>query len=123
MYKQTAGSKIAEDNKPKASGIRNGEIQARCGERPPTITVVVDGRKIENMEGDSVLTAIMLSVGHVRQSDFGDGERAPFCMMGACQDYWVSTENGNCLRACSTPVLPGLRLVTKFPNADYRVQA
>jgi hypothetical protein len=42
-----------------------------------------------------------------------DGEpRAGFCMMGACQDCWIATEQGERLRACSTFIAPGMALVT-----------
>jgi predicted molibdopterin-dependent oxidoreductase YjgC len=32
--------------------------------------------------------------------------------MGACQDCWVALETGERLRACSTPLAPGMRIVT-----------
>lgn len=81
-----------------------------------TITLTIDRQSVEALEGDSLLVALMLSVGHTRFSDFGDGERAGFCMMGACQDCWVWTEDGDRLRACSTTVAPGLRLTTSQPE-------
>lgn len=33
-------------------------------------------------------------------------------MMGACQDCWIATEQGERLRACSTFIAPGMALVT-----------
>ncbi|MFS2167573.1 2Fe-2S iron-sulfur cluster-binding protein [Variovorax sp. Varisp62] len=38
--------------------------------------------------------------------------RAGFCMMGACQDCWIATDEGERLRACSTFIAPGMALVT-----------
>jgi predicted molibdopterin-dependent oxidoreductase YjgC len=38
--------------------------------------------------------------------------RAGFCMMGACQDCWIATAEGERLRACSTFIAPGMALVT-----------
>jgi len=32
--------------------------------------------------------------------------------MGACQDCWIATEQGERLRACSTFIAPGMALVT-----------
>ena len=32
--------------------------------------------------------------------------------MGACQDCWVDSESGERYRACSTLLLPGMRLLT-----------
>ncbi|WP_235034879.1 (2Fe-2S)-binding protein [Roseomonas sp. 18066] len=78
----------------------------------PAVTLAVDGQVVTALEGDTVLTAVLLHGAVLRQSEFGDGPRAGFCLMGACQDCWVWTEQGTRLRACSTPVTPGLRIVT-----------
>jgi predicted molibdopterin-dependent oxidoreductase YjgC len=80
-------------------------------DRPP-ITFSVDGQPIAARAGDTLLTA-MLAAGldHVRTSEFGDGPRAGFCWMGACQDCWVRVE-GQAMRACTTLATPGL-LVTR----------
>ena len=58
------------------------------------------------------LTALMLAGSRVRKFEFGEGARAGFCLMGACQDCWVKQEEGGSLRACSTYVRDGLRLIT-----------
>ena len=72
----------------------------------------VDGAPVDALEGDTLLTAILLHGARLRVNEFGDGARAGFCLMGACQDCWVWTEDGQQLRACSTPVSAGLRIVT-----------
>jgi hypothetical protein len=33
--------------------------------------------------------------------------------MGACQECWVWTEAGERLRACSTPAMAGMKIVTR----------
>lgn len=81
------------------------------------LTITVDGISTSVLEGDTILVALMLSTGHVRQSEFGDGARAGFCMMGACQDCWVWAENGDRMRACGTAVADGMRLTTKEPES------
>jgi hypothetical protein len=58
------------------------------------------------------LTAILLHRGYLRMSEFGDGPRAGFCLMGACQDCWVSAADGERLRACTTYVAAGMAIVT-----------
>jgi len=73
----------------------------------------LDGRRCEALAGDTVLTAILVNAQHVRTSEFRGEPRAGFCLMGACQDCWVGTESGERLRACSTFVLDGMRLVTR----------
>lgn len=75
----------------------------------------VDGRAATALEGDTLLVAMLANAGTVRDSEFGDGKRAGFCMMAACQDCWVWTADGERVRACSTPVTEGMRIVTRDP--------
>src|SRR5262245_35398451 len=77
------------------------------------VTFEVDGRKVEALEGDTYLTALRLAGLAMRQSEFGDGPRAGFCLMAACQDCWIWTAEGERLRACSTAVVAGARLLTR----------
>jgi len=85
----------------------------------PTVTMMLDGVAVQAMQGDTLLTAILCVSGKARQSEFGDGNRAGFCLMGACQDCWVWTEEGERLRACSTPVADGMRICTRQPEATW----
>jgi NADH dehydrogenase/NADH:ubiquinone oxidoreductase subunit G len=41
-------------------------------------------------------------------SEFGDGPRAGFCLMGACQDCWVAVEGMGRVRACTTLAQDGM---------------
>src|SRR5216117_1938439 len=79
----------------------------------------VDGRPATALEGDTVLVAVLAHQRHLRHSEFGDGVRAGFCLMGACQDCWVWTEEGERLRACTTVVRNGLRVATRQPEARW----
>jgi len=83
------------------------------------IELHLDGRAIEALEGDSLLVALLANARTVRDSDFGDGARAGFCLMGACQDCWVWTESGERLRACTTPATPGLRVRSREPEGGW----
>jgi hypothetical protein len=85
-------------------------------EREP-VAVTIDGRAAQALAGDTLLVALLTNGARVRDSEFGDGPRAGFCLMGACQDCWVWSESGERLRACSTPVRPGLAVLTR-PPAD-----
>lgn len=76
------------------------------------ITITVDGHPITALEGDTILTALLLAGRRLRFNEFDKKPRAGFCLMGACQDCRVWTESGEELRACSTPATPGLRIVT-----------
>ena len=76
------------------------------------VEFVLDGRACNAQEGDTVLTAILAQSARLRQTEAGGQPRAGFCLMGACQDCWVLTEDGQRLRACTTPIDAGMRLVT-----------
>lgn len=84
-----------------------------------TITIFVDGRAVAALEGDTLLVAMLVSGRQLRQSEFDDGRRAGFCLMGACQDCWVWTVEGGRLRACTTPVSTGLSVRTGHPGPTW----
>jgi predicted molibdopterin-dependent oxidoreductase YjgC len=79
----------------------------------------IDGADVEALAGDTLLVAMLCTVDHVRQSEFGDETRAGFCLMGACQDCWVWTEAGERLRACTTEVREGMQIVTTQPEVQW----
>ncbi|GBR09892.1 MULTISPECIES: (2Fe-2S)-binding protein [Acetobacter] len=79
----------------------------------PEIAITVDGHAVTALEGDTILTALLVAGDRLRFNEFDKMPRAGFCLMGACQDCRVWTEDGHELRACSTSVTPGLRIVTK----------
>jgi predicted molibdopterin-dependent oxidoreductase YjgC len=76
------------------------------------IAFMLDGMPCEGRAGDTVLTAILCQAERLRSSEFSGAPRAGFCQMGACQDCWVQLEDGERLRACSTPLTEGMRIVT-----------
>nr|WP_244639541.1 (2Fe-2S)-binding protein [Aureimonas endophytica] len=80
------------------------------------IAIEVDGRPVAALEGDTLMVAVLLSGGALRQSEFGDGPRAGFCLMGACQDCWMWTPEGQRLRACTTRAENGMRVSTTLPS-------
>lgn len=83
----------------------------------PTITFTVDGVTCEGRRGDTLLTAILSFGERLRQSDFSGEPRAGFCQMGACQDCWITLDSGERLRACSTPLVEGMRVITQRSKA------
>ena len=75
----------------------------------PRITLRLNGLPIEAQRGDTLLTALLAAgAGHLRESEFGDGPRAGFCLMGACQDCWVVVEGLGRVRACATMAEDGM---------------
>ena len=93
--------------------MSDGGRLVRVAERERArVAIRIDGRTVEALAGDTLLTAILLYQGHLRYSEFGDGPRAGFCLMGACQDCWVATTDGAALRACTTYVTEGMAVTT-----------
>ena len=83
-----------------------------------TVCLTLDGRAVTALAGDTVLTAILLHQARVRTAEFDGGDRAGFCLMGACQDCWVRLADGRPMRACTTLVADGMALVTQNPTRD-----
>ena len=77
----------------------------------PTLRFILDGVAMEARQGDTLLTAILVGGGgRLRESEFGDGPRAGFCLMGACQDCWVVVEGLGRVRACATLAEDGMEV-------------
>jgi len=83
------------------------------------LTLFVDDQPVEALEGDTLMVAMLAAGGRLRTSEFGDGRRAGFCLMGACQDCWVWTGEGGRLRACSVETKDGMRIRTTEPEASW----
>lgn len=79
---------------------------------------MLDGIPSSALEGDTVLTAILIQRRALRVSEFSGEPRAGFCLIGACQDCWVRSEDGQRLRACSTRIEGGMRLLTDSLDAQ-----
>ncbi len=84
-----------------------------------SVAFFIDGKPAEGLVGDTLLVALLNAVGHVRHAEFGDSTRAGFCLMGACQDCWVEAQNGERLRACTTPLTPGLNIKTEKSGLEW----
>ncbi|MDB5504280.1 MAG: hypothetical protein JWR89_4182 [Tardiphaga sp.] len=77
----------------------------------PGIALTLDGAEIAAQQGDTLLTALLAGgAGSLRRSEFGDGDRAGFCLMGACQDCWVSVAGVGRVRACATQASQGMKV-------------
>jgi predicted molibdopterin-dependent oxidoreductase YjgC len=76
------------------------------------IPFTIDGEPAEARAGDLLLTAILLHRAALRRFEFGEADRAGFCLMAACQDCWVSLADGRRVRACTTLLEPGMAVVT-----------
>ena len=80
-----------------------------------SVRLTVDGSEITALEGDTLMVAMLGSGLALRSAEFGPERRAGFCLMGACQDCWVSLADGGRIRACTTFVAEGLAVLTTWP--------
>lgn len=87
------------------------------GEADP-VRFTIDGEPVEAQAGDLLMTAVLLHRPALRRFEFGDGRRAGFCFMAACQDCWVSLADGRHVRACSTLVEAGMTVLTGESRDD-----
>jgi predicted molibdopterin-dependent oxidoreductase YjgC len=78
----------------------------------PHLTIAIDGQACDALAGDTILTAVLTHRDRLRVSEFSGAPRAGYCLMGACQDCWITLEDGQRMRACSTLVVDGMRIVT-----------
>ena len=95
------------------SATAGGRLVRLAETRREPVRFLLDGVERTALAGDTVLTAILTNAPALRQAEFGPERRAGFCLMGACQDCWIWQEQGPRLRACSTPVADGMRLLTR----------
>jgi predicted molibdopterin-dependent oxidoreductase YjgC len=107
------------DNPRPTSGLTSQRFTRLAETDRPRVRIVIDGHAVDALAGDTLMVAVLNNARHLRESEFGDGRRAGFCLMGACQDCWVWTADGARLRACTTVVEKGMHIVTKQPEATW----
>ncbi|WP_199260856.1 (2Fe-2S)-binding protein [Paracoccus binzhouensis] len=97
-------------------GLARGRLVRLAETHRPPVPFRFDGQPMAGLSDDTVLTAILTGTDSLRAAEFGPERRAGFCLMGACQDCWIWTEDGARLRACSTPLTAGMRLLSDAPR-------
>ncbi len=77
------------------------------------VVVTIDGAEVPARDGDTV-AALLVRGGRTswRRTRTGDRPRGLFCGMGACQDCLVTIDGVEGVRACLTPVVPGMAIST-----------
>jgi len=64
-----------------------GLLRRAFERRGADVPITIDGVSVFAKEGDLLITAVLLHRSSLRRFEFGPGERAGFCWMGACQDW------------------------------------
>ena len=75
------------------------------------INISIDGIIYKVFEGDTLMTAILVNYKKLSNGEYDEGNRAGLCFMGACQDCWVKTSDGEYLQACTTFVEEGISII------------
>lgn len=89
------------------------QFERVCESNGAVVNFTIDGRPASAKAGDVLLVAMLLNQGYVRQFEFSPAKRSGFCLMGACQDCWVSLAGGRRVRACDTLVEEGMTVLTE----------
>lgn len=101
--------------------MRKSQFRSVVLERDTDFDIHFDDVKIGAYSDETVIAALLRERHYLSRSEFDGLDRAGFCLMGACQDCSVWTANGQRLRACSTFVEAGMRLLSKPPMRGFSV--
>ncbi|MBK1622601.1 (2Fe-2S)-binding protein [Afifella marina] len=80
--------------------------------------ISLDGLRMPARRGETVIAVLLRNAAALGRSEFDGRSRAGFCLMGACQDCSLWSEDGGRIRACMTMVEDGMALVTAPPLAE-----
>ena len=95
--------------------LQAGQLPRLAEKDRAPLAFVLNGQPAQALQGDTVLTAVLTQSAQLRTNEFAGTPRAGFCMMGACQDCWVTlggADAGRKVRACSTLLCAGMQVCT-----------
>src|SRR5437879_1352421 len=98
-----------------SKAIMSGRLVRAMMPDGPPVHIFVDGAEVTAYAGESVLVAVLAARDALRRHEFSDEARAGFCLMGACQDCWIWLADRQRVRACTTVVTDGMRVLTTAP--------
>lgn len=93
-------------------------LPLRSGKQPD-FTIHIDNHLIPAYRGETIISALLRQQKYLSFSEFDGAPRAGFCLMGACQDCSVWTQDGERLRACRAIVEEGQRLLSRAPMLGF----
>jgi len=88
--------------------------------RQPAVTFTFDGREVTAHPGESIAAALLASgIRQLRSTRVDGRPRGLFCAIGTCFDCLVRVDGDRPVRACLTPVQPGLDVTPgDLPDGD-----
>ena len=89
-------------------------LLARLRANGTPLQVEVDGISVSAFAGDSIATVLMANGQRVLTAASADHlARTVFCGMGLCHQCTVMVDGVHDVRACMTPVRPGMTITTQ----------
>ena len=83
-------------------------------QRGEHIEIEVDGDRVEAFLGETVAAALVAAGRRtLRRTDRANAPRGLYCGIGVCFECLVGIDDRPRVRACQTPVAPGMRVDTK----------
>jgi len=110
---------MSADSQKTRSGARTSTLpllRRLAADQRAELPFTVDGQPCTARDGDTLFTALLAQGGRLRRNEPSGAPRAGFCGMGACQDCWVQLADGRRLRACTTPLVAGMAILTEVPR-------
>jgi len=90
-------------------------------ERGERIHIEVDGERVEVFLGETVAAALIaLGRPTLRRTSREHAPRGVYCGIGVCFECLVGIDGRPWVRACQTPVAPGMRIDTQGRFAEAR---
>ena len=84
----------------------------------PAVEIVVDGRPVAALEGESVAAALTAAGVQTMRATPAGGGRGLYCGMGACFECRVTIDGRPGQRACLATVKPGMQVATGFQPVE-----
>jgi len=90
-------------------------------QRGERIEIEVDGERVEAFLGETVAAALIAAGRPIlRHTDRARAPRGIYCGIGVCFECLVGVDDRPRVRACQTPVAPGMRVDTQGRFARER---
>lgn len=98
------------ERRPVVSGACAHRIEHGVQRRAP-VSITVDGEPVEAFPGESIASALLAAGRRIVRRTASGAPRGVFCNMGVCFECVVVVDGSPGVRACQTPVRPGMVIV------------
>ncbi|MGQ9569532.1 MAG: (2Fe-2S)-binding protein [Thermodesulfovibrionales bacterium] len=89
--------------------------------RGKELTILVDGKKVQAIEGEMIATALLASgIRHFRYTSKNHEPRGIFCAIGRCTDCVMEVNGRPNVRTCITPVEDGMVIKTQEGLGEWK---